>query len=246
MPDQLVRYWVTKLIEDFPDRPVGSNWKQAYLVATVDALLAEQDKQITHLVKELELRESELALRNKHLGQDIKLIVENEKLRQSLTEQAAIIRALKRVDYDALTTQLAEQMGEIAEYKYIYQAAGEHRQALMEVRDQLQARVQAMRSALEFASKAISDAIHLDDGLDGATGEACLRIITEAIDHGTFDNVDPKDLDIMSKEQRALFERVQVLSHLLQRAQAELNTDECDKVRGVLLADLEAALREGG
>jgi DNA repair exonuclease SbcCD ATPase subunit len=40
-----------------------------------------------------------------------------------------------------------------------------------------QQEVERLRSALEFAQGAIEDAIGLEDGLDGATGEAILKMI---------------------------------------------------------------------
>jgi len=73
---------------------------------------------------------------------------------------------------------------------------------IIKERDAALATVRAMDAALDFAHGAIVDAISLDDGLDGATGEACLRIIVEAKERGTFDEGDPKDLDTMTRERR--------------------------------------------
>lgn len=48
--------------------------------------------------------------------------------------------------------------------------------------ESLQARVEELEEALKFAVRAIRDAICLEDGLDGAAGEAVLRMIKEALE----------------------------------------------------------------
>ena len=47
---------------------------------------------------------------------------------------------------------------------------------------ELEKEVERLRAALEFAKGAIEDAIGLEDGLDGATGESVLKMIEQALE----------------------------------------------------------------
>lgn len=60
----------------------------------------------------------------------------------------------------------------------------------------------ALRTALEFASAAVEDAIYTEDGIDGQDGERLLYIFREALERGTFDKVRYGDLPPMLLEVR--------------------------------------------
>lgn len=48
----------------------------------------------------------------------------------------------------------------------------------------------ALRDAVPFAIGAIEDAIYLDDGLDGDTGQRVVHILREALESGTFNRAE--------------------------------------------------------
>ena len=54
--------------------------------------------------------------------------------------------------------------------------------------------IAAKNTALDFAERAIEDAIYTEDGLDGDTGQRVIHVIREAREQGTFDKVKYGDL----------------------------------------------------
>ena len=86
---------------------------------------------------------------------------------------------------------------------------------------------ETLKTALDFAKGAIMDAVSLEDGLDGSTGEAVMRIITEAQEKGTFDKelADTfttlerrfyDESEKLAQEKEALEKRVKELEVLLE------------------------------
>jgi len=57
-----------------------------------------------------------------------------------------------------------------------------HDDVLLDQIDELKARLKEHKNALEFARGAIGDAIYLEDGLDGGTGQIVINMITEVLD----------------------------------------------------------------
>ena len=57
-----------------------------------------------------------------------------------------------------------------------------HDDVMLNQIDELKARLKEHKNALEFARGAIGDAIYLEDGLDGGTGQIVINMITEVLD----------------------------------------------------------------
>ena len=71
----------------------------------------------------------------------------------------------------------------------------------------LTAKLKAKDSALEFAKAAIGDAIYLEDGLDGETGQRVQRLIVEALERGTCDA--PGDIaDFLTTRERVTQDQI--------------------------------------
>lgn len=97
---------------------------------------------------------------------------------------------------------------------------------------ELEAERSALRTALEFASAAVEDAIYTEDGIDGQDGERLLYIFREALERGTFDKVRYGDLPPMLLEVRN-----NALEAALEQARVALeNVDMAPLVRDALRA----------
>lgn len=105
----------------------------------------------------------------------------------------------------------------------------------------LEAERSALRTALEFASAAVEDAIYTEDGIDGQDGERLLYIFREALERGTFDKVRYGDLPPMLLEVRN-----NALEAALEQARVALESIKRDHWTHWSAADVElvnAALR---
>ena len=105
----------------------------------------------------------------------------------------------------------------------------------------LTAKLKAKDSALEFATAAIGDAIYLEEGLDGETGQRVQRIIAQALERGTFDV--PGELgDFLVKRERAAQDQIADLTRRLEAAQRSY--DALSATRDALKAKLAAVEQE--
>ncbi len=87
----------------------------------------------------------------------------------------------------------------------------------------LTAKLKAKDSALEFAKAAIGDAIYLEEGLDGETGQRVQRLIVEALERGTCDA--PGDIaDFLTTRERVTQDQITDLT-------AKLAVSEKDRER---------------
>lgn len=106
-----------------------------------------------------------------------------------------------------LTAQVEAQNAEIRDMRKSIDTAAQGIVRLTTERDDLTAQLKAKDAALEFAKAAIGDAIYLEEGLDGETGQRVQRLIVQALERGTFDV--PGELgDFLAKRERVAQDQI--------------------------------------
>lgn len=127
--------------------------------------------------------------------------------------------ALRR-EVAELTRQLDAQHAEIRDMRKSIDTAAKGIVRLTTERDDLTAKLKAKDSALEFAKAAIGDAIYLEEGLDGETGQRVQRLIVEALERGTCDA--PGDIaDFLTTRERVTQDQITDLTRRLEEAQED-------------------------
>lgn len=104
-------------------------------------------------------------------------------------ETASLLANFHHQHYERVRVDLAVAEEQIAGLKSNLAAAREQ--------------IAAHKTALQFAERAIEDAIYTEDGLEGEAGERVLHVVREAAERGTFDQTKLGELGPSMSEQIA-------------------------------------------